>query len=271
MNISETIHNIAVYKEDNFFLIAGPCVIESEYIAMTIAEYLTELSEALQIPFVFKSSFTKANRTKLSSFSGIGFEKALKILGKVKNEFSVPVLTDIHEPEQAIYVAEYADVLQIPSFLCRQTNLLLAAGATQKAVNIKKGQFSSPESMTFAIEKVRAVGNDRILLTERGTTFGYNDLVVDFKSIPIMQKTGCPVVLDCTHALQKTNQIKGVTGGTPDFIPILAKAGIAAGVDGIFLETHPSPAEALSDGENMLPMSDLGKLLEQLVMIRKVV
>lgn len=271
MNIYETVQNISVYQDDNFFLIAGPCVVENENIVMRTAEYLASLSRSFQIPFIFKSSFTKANRTSRTSFSGIGFEEALKILRKVGSEFSVPVLTDIHEPGQAEYVAEYVDVLQIPSFLSRQTDLLLAAGATHKPVNIKKGQFSSPEAMTFAVEKIKSTGNSKILLTERGTTFGYNELVVDFKSIPIMQETGCPVVLDCTHALQKTNQIKGVTGGRPEFIPVFAKAGIAAGADGIFLETHPQPARALSDGENMLPVAELPRLLEQLVRIRKAV
>lgn len=247
-----------------FFLIAGPCVVESEKLCFQVAETLIEMTQSLHIPFIFKASYRKANRTKLSSFQGIGDEKALQILHKIKTELKVPVLTDVHETIECGKAAEYVDVLQIPAFLCRQTDLLIAAGNTGKIVNIKKGQFVSGETMQLAAEKVLSTGNKQVMLTERGTQFGYQDLVVDFRNIPIMQQTGLPVVLDITHSLQQPNQPSGVTGGRPELIATLAKAGIASGVEGIFLETHPNPAEALSDGANMLPLHKVKTLLVQL-------
>ena len=253
----------------NFFLIAGPCAVEGEEICMEIAEHIITVCKRLQIPYIFKASYKKANRTKLNSFTTIGEQKALNILRKVKATFGVPVLTDIHTEAEAKQAAEYVDVLQIPAFLCRQTDLLVAAAKTGKYVNIKKGQFMSPESMGFAVEKVRQSGNDKVLLTERGTTFGYQDLVVDFRGIPTMQSFNVPVVLDCTHSLQKPNQSAGVTGGLPQLISTIAKAGIAVGVDALFIETHPNPAQAKSDGANMLPLNQLETMLEKLVAIRR--
>lgn len=256
---------MSIYKEllnkHSFFLIAGPCVVENEEITFKIAESLKKNCNELKIPFVFKASYRKANRSNIASFTGIGDQKALEILNKVKQQLQLPVITDIHLPEEATLAAQYVDMLQIPAFLCRQTDLLLAAGKTMLPINIKKGQFLSPESMKFAAEKVKSVGNNQILLTERGTSFGYGDLIVDYRSIPIMQKLGYPVVLDCTHSLQQPNQNSGVTGGVPHFIPTIAKAGIAAGVNGIFIETHPDPPKALSDGANMLPLKDVYPLL----------
>ena len=252
----------------NFFLIAGPCAIEGETIAMQIAERVVDICDRLQIPYIFKGSYRKANRSRLDSFTGIGDEKALKILRKVSETFDVPVTTDIHSDSEAAMAAEYVDVLQIPAFLCRQTSLLVAAAETGKVVNIKKGQFMGAEPMHYAVTKVKESGNDRVLLTERGTTFGYQDLVVDYRGIPVMQKYA-PVVLDCTHSLQQPNQNSGVTGGKPALIATVAKAGIAVGVDGLFMETHPNPAEAKSDGANMLPLDQLEGLLERLVRIRK--
>ena len=254
-----------------FFLLAGPCVIEGESMAMNIAETIVKLTSELNIPYVFKGSYRKANRSRLDSFTGIGDHEALKILAKVRKEFGVPVVTDIHSPEEAAMAAEYVDVLQIPAFLCRQTDLLLAAARTGKAVNIKKGQFLSPEAMTFAIDKVRDAGNSNVAVTERGVSFGYQDLIVDYRGIPEMQKFGVPVILDATHSLQQPNQPKGVTGGRPDLIDTIARAGIAVGVDGLFIETHPEPAKAKSDGANMLPLDRLPRLLKQLVEIRRVV
>lgn len=250
-----------------FFLIAGPCAVESEKIVCTIAEKTAQIAEELKIPYIFKASYRKANRSRLTSFSGIGDKKALSILKKVKKEFALPILTDIHEAGEVAHVAEYVDVLQIPAFLCRQTDLLVAAAQTNKPVNIKKGQFLSPHAMQFAVEKVKLSGNNQVLLTERGTTFGYQDLVVDFRSIPQMQAFQVPVVLDCTHSLQQPNQSSGVTGGLPALISTMAKAGIAVGVDGLFIETHPHPASALSDGANMLPLNQLRALLVQLIAI----
>jgi len=255
----------------NFFLLAGPCVVETESITMTTAETIKTITGKYKIPFVFKASYKKANRTSLNSFSTIGTEKALRILEKVKKSLNVPIITDIHTAEEATMAAEVADVLQIPAFLSRQTELLIAAGNTGKFINIKKGQFLSPESMQFAVKKVESTGNKTILLTERGSMFGYGDLVVDFRSVPVMQKTGYPVVVDITHSLQQPNQSTGVTGGNPELIATMGKAAIAVGANGIFLETHPNPAEALSDGANMLPLKQLDKLLYQLTEIYHVV
>lgn len=254
-----------------FFLIAGPCVIEDKNNPLKIAESIRDICLELDIPFIFKASYRKANRSRIDSFTGIGDNEGLEVLRKIKKETGVPVLTDIHSPAEAAMAAEYVDVLQIPAFLCRQTELLTAAANTRLPVNIKKGQFMSPEAMRFAVDKVRESGNNDVMLTERGTTFGYQDLVVDFRGIPAMQKLGVPVVLDCTHSLQQPNQEKGVTGGRPDLIPTIAKAGVAAGVDGIFIETHPEPARALSDGANMLPLDKLYDLLTVLKKIKEAV
>ena len=236
----------------NFFLLAGPCVIEGEEMAMRIAERVVKITETLQIPYVFKGSYRKANRSRLDSFMGIGDEKALKILQKVHDTFGVPTVTDIHSADEAEMAAEYVDILQIPAFLCRQTDLLVAAAKTGKTINIKKGQFLSPLAMQFAADKVVEVGNKNVMLTERGTTFGYQDLVVDYRGIPEMQSFGYPVILDVTHSLQQPNQTSGVTGGMPQLIETVAKAGIAVGADGLFIETHENPAVAKSDGANML-------------------
>lgn len=255
----------------NFFLIAGPCAIEGEEMAFEIADYVHGLCSRLQIPYIFKGSYRKANRSRLDSFSGIGDEKALRILKAIGDQYEIPVTTDIHTDEEAALAAEYADILQIPAFLCRQTSLLVAAADTGKVVNIKKGQFVSPEAMSFAMDKVKESGNDQVILTERGTTFGYQDLVIDYRGIPAMQSLGATVVLDCTHSLQQPNQSSGVTGGRPALIGAVARAGIAVGADGLFIETHPRPAEARSDGANMLPMDQLEALLERLVLIREAV
>lgn len=254
--------------DDNFFLIAGPCVIEGEEMAMRIAERCANMTSRLSIPYLFKGSYRKANRSRLDSFTGIGDEKALKILRKVAETFQIPVVTDIHEASEAAIAAEYVDVLQIPAFLCRQTDLLVAAAKTGKIVNIKKGQFLSPQAMKYAAEKVVEAGNKQVMLTERGTTFGYQDLVIDFRGIPQMQALGYPVVLDATHSLQQPNQTSGVTGGLPQLIEAMAKAGVAVGVDGLFLETHEDPTVAKSDGANMLKLDLLEPLLEKLVRIR---
>ncbi len=256
---------------NGFLLIAGPCVVEGRDLVMEVAEAIFRLTEEYRIPFVFKSSYRKANRSRLDSFTGIGDEKALRILLEVKEQFRVPVITDVHSPAEAQLAAGYVDVLQVPAFLCRQTDLLVACAETGLTVSIKKGQFLSPEAMKFAVDKVTESGNPRVLITERGTTFGYGDLVVDFRGIPVMQRFGVPVILDVTHSLQKPNQESGVTGGVPEMIVPLARAGIAAGVDGIFLETHPHPAEAKSDGLNMLPLDKLEQLLGDLVRLREVV
>ncbi|MCP3933138.1 MAG: 3-deoxy-8-phosphooctulonate synthase [Bacteroidetes bacterium] len=261
------IPNLKHTKTENFFLIAGPCAIEGEEMAMKIAEKIVTISEHLKIPFIFKGSYRKANRSRLDSFSGIGDEKALNILKRVGEAFSIPVTTDIHTEMEAGIAANYVDILQIPAFLCRQTSLLVAAAQTGKVVNVKKGQFVSPEAMRFAVEKVYQSGNESVMLTERGTTFGYQDLVVDYRGIPVMQSFGAKVVLDCTHSLQQPNQSSGVTGGRPALISTIAKAGIAVGVDGIFIETHPEPSKALSDGANMLPLKDLEPLLVSLTRI----
>jgi 2-dehydro-3-deoxyphosphooctonate aldolase (KDO 8-P synthase) len=251
--------------------IAGPCVIENETTPFVVAEKVNAICNRLGIQYIFKSSFKKANRTSINSFTGIDFDKALNILQKVKEQFNVPVLTDIHETHEVKTIAEVADYLQIPAFLCRQTDLLIEAGKTGKWVNVKKGQFASAENMQFAVEKVRSTGNNNVMLTERGTTFGYQDLVVDFRSIPVMQSFGVPVILDATHSLQQPNQSSGVTGGLPQMIETICKAGIAIGVDGLFIETHPKPEEALSDGKNMLLLSKLEELLEKVLRIREAI
>ena len=254
-----------------FFLIAGPCVVENESMPAEIAFRIAAITKRFDIPFIFKASYAKANRSRSDSFTGIGHHKALEIIRKAGREAGVPVLTDIHSEPEASLAAEYADVLQIPAFLCRQTSLLEAAAATGRIVNIKKGQFASAGSMRFAAEKVTGAGNHRVMLTERGTTFGYNDLVVDFRGIPEMQNFGVPVVVDVTHSLQQPNQSTGVTGGRPELISTIARAAIAAGADGIFLETHPDPAHAKSDGANMLQLDLLEELLEVLVRLRKAI
>ena len=265
------IENLKKYSGDNFFLIAGPCVIESEELVFHVAEKIIDITNRLSIPYIFKASYRKANRSKADSFKGIGDEKGLSILQKLKEEFKVPVLTDIHTPAEASLAASYkVDVLQIPAFLCRQTDLLEAAASTGKVVNIKKGQFLAPISMKYAAEKVSNAGNNKIIFTERGTQFGYSDLIVDFRSIPEMKSFGYPVVLDVTHSLQQPNQASGVTGGRPELITTMAQAGIAAGVDGIFIETHPEPSLALSDGANMLRLDLLENLLKSLLKLRKV-
>jgi len=256
---------------NNFFLIAGPCAIEGEQMAVDIAGQVNEICQRLRIPYIFKGSYRKANRSKRDSFTGIGDEKALNILQKIGETFQIPTTTDIHTEPEAALAAQFVDVLQIPAFLCRQTSLLIAAAQTGKVVNIKKGQFVSPETMQFAAEKVREEGNPNIMLTERGTTFGYQDLIVDFRGIPVMRSFGVPVVLDCTHSLQQPNQSSGVTGGRPALIETIARAGIATGADGLFIETHPHPAEAKSDGANMLPLHNLERILEGLVRIREAI
>ncbi|MDE6117351.1 MAG: 3-deoxy-8-phosphooctulonate synthase [Duncaniella sp.] len=258
-------------SQPQFFLLAGPCVIEGERMAMEIAEEAIKITSELGIPYVFKGSYRKANRSRIDSFTGIGDHEALRILAKVRESFGVPVVTDIHTADEAAMAADYVDVLQIPAFLCRQTDLLVAAARTGKAVNIKKGQFLSPDAMQFALNKVRDAGNDNVALTERGVTFGYQDLVVDYRGIPEMQSFGAPVILDVTHSLQQPNQPKGVTGGRPDLIETIARAGVAVGVDGIFLETHQNPSEAKSDGANMLPLAQLPELLRHLAAIRQTI
>ncbi len=254
-----------------FFLLAGPCVIEGEKMALDIAEKLVETTSKLGIPYVFKGSYRKANRSRLDSFTGIGDHEALRILSKVRETFGVPVVTDIHTADEAAMAAEFVDVLQIPAFLCRQTDLLVAAARTGKAVNIKKGQFLSPEAMQFALQKVRDAGNNNVALTERGVSFGYQDLIVDYRGIPEMQRFGAPVILDVTHSLQQPNQSAGVTGGRPDLIETIARAGVAVGVDGLFMETHPDPSKAKSDGANMLRLDLLEPLLTRLAAIRKTI
>jgi len=258
-------------KQPNFFLISGPCVVESRDNVMEIAATLVELTQRLGIPYIFKASYRKANRSSSKSFTGLGDEKALEIIAEVKEKYGVLVTTDFHTEEEASLAARYVDILQIPAFLCRQSSLLQAAGETGKIINIKKGQFMSPESMKFAVEKIRETGNQQIALTDRGTCFGYHDLVVDFRGIPTMKEFGVPVIMDCTHALQQPNQTSGVTGGRPDQIPTIAKAAIAVGADGLFIETHPDPKNAKSDGANMLPLHEMEALLKQLIKIRAAV
>ncbi len=259
------------YDENNFFLIAGPCVVESEELIFEVAEKVSGICKKLKIPYIFKSSYRKANRTSASSFTGLGDEEALKMIAKVGKHFSLPTISDIHAHEEAAVAAKYIDVLQIPAFLCRQTDLLIAAAQTGKIVNVKKGQFVNGESMKFAVEKIKKAGNDKVMLTERGNTFGYNDLVVDYRNIPIMKSHGVPVIMDCTHSLQQPNQSSGVTGGNPQMIETIAKAAIAINSDGLFIETHPNPAVAKSDGANMLRLDLLESLLTQLIKIRKAI
>ncbi len=258
-------------NQKNFFLLAGPCAIEGEDMALRIAERITEITQRLNIPYVFKGSYRKANRSRIDSFTGIGDEKALKILRKVGETFQIPTVTDIHETTEAAIAAEYVDILQIPAFLCRQTDLLVAAAQTGKIVNIKKGQFLSPGAMQFAAQKVADAGNRNVMITERGTTFGYTDLVVDYRGIPQMQQFGYPVVMDVTHSLQQPNQTSGVTGGLPSLIETVAKAAIAVGADGLFIETHPEPSKAKSDGANMLQLDLLEPLLQRLIRIREAI
>ncbi|MBN2214934.1 MAG: 3-deoxy-8-phosphooctulonate synthase [Bacteroidales bacterium] len=271
MKISHILPNIKYADSANYFLIAGPCVVESEEICDMVASHIVNLSNRYSIPYIFKSSYKKANRSRLDSFTGIGDKEALEILKKIKDRYQVPVLTDIHTPEEAYFAAGYVDVLQIPAFLSRQTELLVAAAKTGKAVNIKKGQFMAPLSMKFALDKVIHSGNMKVMLTDRGTIFGYHDLVVDYRGIKEMKGFGYPVVLDVTHSLQQPNQETGVSGGKPDMIETIALAGIAVGVDGIFIETHPDPDKALSDGTNMLALNDLEVLLEKLLKVRRVI
>lgn len=262
-------------KEDllgkQFFLLAGPCVVEDKDLCFEVAEHLRKITGELGIPFVFKASYRKANRSRIDSFSGIGDQKALDILAEVREAFDVPVVTDIHSAEEASLAAQYVDILQIPAFLCRQTDILMAAAKTGKMVNIKKGQFLAPESMKFAAEKVTDMGNPNVLLTDRGTMFGYGDLVVDMRSIPRMKSLGYPVILDITHSLQQPNKADGVSGGQPEMIETIARSGIAAGCDGIFMETHPEPENAKSDGANMLPLSRAANLLKNLAAIRNTI
>ncbi len=256
---------------NNFFLVAGPCAIEGREMAFDIAEKILEITNRLKIPFIFKGSYRKANRSKADSFTGIGDELALNILKDVGKKFDIPTITDIHESHEAALAAKYVDVLQIPAFLCRQTELLVAAAKTGKAISVKKGQFLSGEAMKFAVEKIKNEGNDLVMLTERGNSFGYTDLVVDYRNIPAMQASGAPVIMDVTHSLQQPNQSSGVTGGRPELIGTIAKAAIAVGVDGIFIETHQNPAVAKSDGANMLKLDYLEELLETLVKVRQAV
>ena len=267
----ENMYQSLISPKGNFFLIAGPCVVENREVTFEVAREAAAICRDLEIPFFFKASYRKANRSSLHSFTGIGDDAALQILAEVKEQLGLPIVTDIHTEEEAVKAAEVADIIQIPAFLCRQTSLLVAAAKTGKIVNVKKGQFLSPEAMRFAAEKVRDAGNPQVVLTERGTTFGYQDLVVDFRGVKAMQAVGCPVVLDCTHSLQQPNQPAGVTGGHPELIETIAKAGVAVGFDGLFMETHPDPSEALSDGANMLPLNQLRPLLEKLVRIRKAI
>jgi len=270
-NLNSLIPSVKYGEGNGFLLVAGPCVVEGREMALKIAEHICGLSEKYKLPFVFKASYRKANRSRLDSFTGIGDEKALGILEEVRKQFSVPVITDVHSPEEAVKAAEYVDVLQIPAFLSRQTDLLVACAGTGKTVSIKKGQFLSPGSMKFAVDKVTESGNDKVMITERGTTFGYQDLVVDFRGIPEMQNFGKPVILDVTHSLQQPNQSSGITGGVPALIETIARAGIAVGVDGLFIETHPDPARAKSDGANMLELHELDRLLRKLTRLREVV
>lgn len=265
------INNLQHQKSKNFLLIAGPCVIESEEISMKIAEKIFNICNKLEIPFIFKGSYRKANRSRVDSFTGIGDQEALSILKKVGEKFNIPTITDVHSSEEATIASQYVDVLQIPAFLCRQTDLLVAAAKTGKIVNIKKGQFLSPESMKHAITKVKESGNNTMMITDRGTMFGYQDIVIDFRGIPIMKKFGVPIIMDITHSLQQPNQDSGITGGNPEMIDTIAKAAIATGVDGIFLETHPNPTQSKSDGANMLELDKLEELLIQLVKIRKAI
>jgi len=257
------------YDKNNFFLIAGPCVVEDEQTVMEIASVVSSICKKNYIPYIFKASYKKANRTSASSFTGIGNRKALEIVKSAGEKFSVPTTTDFHSPSEATMAAEYVDILQVPAFLCRQTDLLEAAAETGKIINVKKGQFLSGAAMQFAVEKITNAGNEKIMLTERGNSFGYQDLVVDFRNIPVMKKNSVPVIMDCTHSLQKPNQSSGITGGDPEQIETIAKAAIACGADGLFIETHPNPSKAKSDGANMLDLSLLEDLIMKLVLLRK--
>lgn len=257
------------YNKNNFFLIAGPCVVEGESLVMEVAEKVSAICKRLQIPYVFKASYRKANRTSATSFTGVGDETALELVKKVGEQFSIPTTSDIHAHEEAAMAANYVDILQIPAFLCRQTDLLVAAAETGKIVNVKKGQFLNGPSMKFAVEKIKKAGNDKVGLIERGNTFGYQDLVVDYRNITWMKEIGVPVIMDCTHSLQQPNQSGGITGGDPSLIETIAKAAIATGADGLFIETHPNPSVAKSDGANMLRLDLLEPLLEKLVRIRE--
>ena len=259
------------YDPDNFFLIAGPCVVESEELVMEVGEKVSAICRRLEIPYIFKASYRKANRTSSTSFTGLGDMLGLDLIKKVGTSFGLPTTSDVHAHDECAEAANYVDILQIPAFLCRQTDLLVAAARTGKIVNVKKGQFVSGEAMKFAVEKIKNAGNDKIMLTERGTTFGYQDLVVDFRNVPVMQSFGVPVIMDCTHSLQRPNQSGGVTGGNPEMIETIAKAAVAAGADGLFIETHPNPAIAMSDGANMLQLNLLENLLEKLLRVRKAV
>lgn len=265
------ITNIKHTNSGNFFLIAGPCVVENEKVVYDTAKAVKDITDRLAIPFIFKASYKKANRSRIDSYTGIGDIQGLEIIYETGKKLGIPTLTDIHSEQEAELAANFVDVLQIPAFLCRQTELLIAAARTSKTINIKKGQFLSPEAMKFAVDKVKDVGNMNVMLTERGTTFGYQDLVVDFRGIPVMKSFGIPVVLDVTHSLQQPNQSSGVTGGKPELIETIAKAGISVGVDGLFIETHPDPKLALSDGANMLRLDLLEELLTKLVKIRKAI
>lgn len=265
------IQSLRHINSGNFFLLAGTCVVESEEITFQTATKLKEITDRLQIPFILKGSYRKANRTRLDSYTGMGDEMALQILHKVSRELNVPCVTDIHESHEAAMAAQYVDVLQIPAFLCRQTDLLVAAAKTGKVVNVKKGQFLSPEAMKFAVDKIHQSGNMNVMLTERGNSFGYTDLVVDFRGIPVMQTFKVPVIMDITHSVQQPNQSSGVTGGKPELIETIARAAIACGADGLFLETHPNPAQALSDGANMLALDKVEALLQKLIKIRKAI
>jgi 2-dehydro-3-deoxyphosphooctonate aldolase (KDO 8-P synthase) len=269
--IPSNIPSLKIPDPNMFFLIAGPCVVEDDTMPQAVAAHIKTITERLGIPYIFKSSYKKANRSRGDSFTGIGNEKAIAIISEVGRQLNIPTLTDIHTEDEAVFASAFVDILQIPAFLCRQTDLLLAAGKTRKPINVKKGQFSSPESMRFVVEKILSTGNSNIMLTERGTTFGYQDLVVDFRAIPVMQKFGFPVIVDVTHSLQQPNQAGGVTGGRPELIETIARVAIAAGADGIFIETHPEPSRAKSDGENMLKLELLEELLVKLVKIRKAI
>ncbi len=271
MEFLQQLFSTQSYDSKNFFLIAGPCVVESEELIMEVAERVFSLCKKMSIPYIFKASYRKANRTSASSFTGIGDEEAMRLVKKVGKHFSLPTTSDIHAHDEAAKAAKYFDILQIPAFLCRQTDLLVAAAETGKIVNVKKGQFVSGEAMKFAVDKINKAGNNKVMLTERGTTFGYQDLIVDYRNIPIMQSHNVPVVMDCTHSLQQPNQTTGVTGGNPQLIGTIAKAAIAAGANGLFIETHPNPSVAKSDGANMLHLDKLEELLVQLVKIRKAV
>jgi len=269
--MNQSIFQSQSYNKNNFFLIAGPCVVENEEMVFTIAEKVSSICKKLEIPYIFKASYRKANRTSGSSFTGIGDEKALQLIQAVGKQFNLPTTTDIHTAGEAAIAANYVDILQIPAFLCRQTDLLLAAAATGKIVNVKKGQFVNGPSMKFAVDKIKQAGNENVWLTERGNSFGYQDLIVDYRNITWMKEVGVPVIMDCTHSLQQPNQTTGVTGGNPQLIETIAKAAIATGADGLFIETHPNPSIAKSDGANMLHLDLLEALLEKLVTLRKAV